>query len=725
LKGWLLQRIAGFLLVVIFLPLHADNWVFNDPYPSTDKHKKIYYSSFSEQPKTLDPARAYSSNEYQFIMQIYEPILQYDYLARPYQLIPLTAAAMPEVRYFDKFNQILPKGESEGIAYSVYTIHIQPGIFYQSHPALAKDKKGQYRYLHLAEDYLAEYDLNKLSDFPYTGTRELKVDDYIYQIKRLARPSVNSPIYGLLSDHIVGFREYAEVLPVRSNPNKFIDLRKYPMTGLQKLDDYTFTIKLKGQYSQFMFWLAMPFFAPIPWEADQFYSQAGMDDKNLGFEWYPLGTGPFMLTENNPNRRMVLERNPNFRQEYFPSVGSVEDKKQGYLDHAGEKLPLIEQAVFSLEKESIPRWNKFLQGYYDVSGVGADSFDQAIQISANGEPRLSQVMLDKKMRLTQTTDTSIFYLGFNMLDKEVGGTSERARKLRLAISIAVNYDEYIAIFLNGRGKAAQGPIPSGIFGHKMGIDGINSYVYEWNDEKIQRREISDAKILMREAGYLGGRDSKTGKALVLNYDVPLAGGPDDKAQLDWMRKQFAKIGIDLNVRATQYNRFQDKMRSGNAQIFSWGWNADYPDPENFLFMLYSKNGKVKFGGENAANYSNARYDQLFDAMKNRANDKEKQDLIDEMVEILRHDAPWIWGVNSQTLLLAQQWVSLTKPNTIGLNTLKYVSINVGLRDRLRSEWNQPILWPLGLLFLLLILLLIPLFFAYSKKVRQRAARLKS
>lgn len=203
----------------------------------------------------------------------------------------------------------------------------------------------------------------------------------------------------------------------------------------------------------------MPFFSPIPWEADQFYSQANMDDKNLTFDWYPIGTGPFMLVENNPNRQMVLQKNPNYAQEIFNSEGTDDDKKAGYLAHAGQPLPLIDKAIYTLEKETIPRWNKFLQGYYDLSGISADSFDQAIQIGDTGEPSLTDSMKAKQIRLTQTIDPTIYYLGFNMRDPVVGGSSERARKLRLAISIAVNFDENIAIFLMVAVRPRKAPSP--------------------------------------------------------------------------------------------------------------------------------------------------------------------------------------------------------------------------------------------------------------------------
>lgn len=725
MRRYLLIQFMLFLMPCCVHLAYSSSWVFNNPYPESEANENIYYSSFNEQPKTLDPARSYSSNEYLFIAQIYEPLLEYDYYKRPYELIPLTATRLPTIRYLDAQGNPVPAGDNTKPAYSVYTIQIKKGILYQPHPALARKKDGSYRYHHLSEDYLEEHDISKLSDFKYTGTRELIIDDYIYQIKRLATPAVSSPIYGLMSHYILGFKEYGDSLPKgATNKNSFIDLRKYPLKGIKKLDDYTFEITLKGQYTQFLFWLAMPFFAPVPWEADLFYSQKDMDDKNLSFGWYPIGTGPFMLTENNPNRSMVLEKNPNFREVYFPVNGSDADRRAGYLTNQGRRLPLIDKAVYTLEKESIPRWNKFLQGYYDMSGISADSFDQAIHINRFGEPILSKEMKDKKIYLRQTLEPSVYYIGFNMLDSVVGGNSKRARKLRQAISIAVNFDENIAIFFNGRGIPAQGPIPPGIFGYKEGKEGINPYVYQWVNNARKRRPLRDAQKLMVEAGYPEGIDPKTGKHLILHYDVMTTGGPDDKARLDWMRKQFASIGIDLNIRATLYNRFQEKMRIGHAQIFSWGWNADYPDPENFLFLLYGKNGKVKYGGENASNYENPEFDRLFNLMKNRPNDQQRQKLIDKMLAIVRHDAPWIWGMHSEDFILSQDWVSNVKSNTISLNTLKYVSVNVPERNQLRRIWNQPVFWPLGVLFGLLLALVIPLFIAYLKKEKQPAERVK-
>lgn len=689
---------------------------WNNPYPPADDGKNILYSSFDERPKHLDPARSYSENEAAFTAQIYEPPLQYHFLKRPYELVALTATELPRPSFLDAQRRPLPPSASiDQIAYSVYDIRLQPGIRYQPHPAFAVDPEGNFIYHDLSPGELTE--IHTLADFHASGTRELTADDYVYQIKRLAHPKVHSPIFGLMSEYIVGLGDYAETLAKASaDPNAFLDLTQYPLEGAVALDRYTYRITVKGKYPQMVYWLAMPFFAPIPPEADRFYSQPGMAEKNLTLDWYPIGTGPFMLTVNNPNRQMVLERNPNFHGERYPHEGEPGDQAAGWLADAGRPLPFIDKAVYSLEKESIPYWNKFLQGYYDASGISSETFDQAVQMTGHGEVGLTEGMEAKGIKLVTSVETAIFYLGFNMLDPVVGGYSERSRKLRQAISIAYDDDEFISIFRNGRGSPAQGPIPPGIFGHLDGPPGINPYVYEWADDRPQRKSIAHAKRLLAEAGFPNGRDAKTGKPLVLHFDVT-AGGPDDKARLDWVRKQFAKLDIDLEIRDTDYNRFQDKMRRGDAQMFQWGWNADYPDPENFLFLLYGPNIKVGKNGENAANYQNPEFDRLFEHMKNLENGPERQATIDRMTEIVRQDAPWAFGFHPKKFALYHDWYENAKPHAMARNLLKYRRVDPALRSQQRAAWNRPKLAPVALAMLLPVAVVLPAVIRHIRRTR--------
>src|SRR6185436_125127 len=133
----------------------------------------------------------------------------------------------------------------------------------------------------------------------------------IYQIKRLAHPRLHSPIYGLMEEYIVGLKEFSAQVK-KADKGGWLDLRQHKLEGVERVDQYTFRVRLKGSYPQFVYWLAMPFFSPVPWEAERFFEQPGMAEKNFTLDWWPVGTGAYMLTENNPNSRMVLERNPNF-----------------------------------------------------------------------------------------------------------------------------------------------------------------------------------------------------------------------------------------------------------------------------------------------------------------------------------------------------------------------------------------------------------------------------
>ncbi len=720
------SRLLVFAAAVLAASACGEVW--NDPYPAADRGRNILYSAFTDRPKHLDPVQSYSEDEAEFNAQIYEPPLQYHYLKRPYTLVPMTAEEVPSPQYLDAAGRPVD-ADSPDVAYSVYEIRIRKGIHYQPHPAFARDAQGKLLYHALGPQDLE--DVYSLRDFPQTGTRELTAEDYAYQIKRLAHPRLHSPIFGLMSEYIVGLKDYAatlkaadEELAKQGRRDAWLDLSKFPLEGVEVVDDHTYRIRLKGRYPQFVYWLAMNFFAPVPIEADRFFSQPGMAEKNLVLDWYPVGTGPYMLTENNPNARMVLERNPNYRAESYPCEGEPGDLEAGMLADCGKPIPFVDRVVFTREKEAIPYWNKFLQGYYDSSGIASDNFDQAVRVSIEGETAVSPEMEAKGIRLETSVETSSRYMAFNWLDPVVGGLGAteaertRARKLRQAISIAIDWEEFVSIFANGRGIPGQGPIPPGIFGYRDGREGVNPLVYEWEDGRARRRSIETARALLAEAGYPDGRDAVTGKPLVLYLDTTDR-GPGDKPRFDWLRRQFAKLNVQLEIRGTDYNRFQEKVRKGAAQIFIWGWNADYPDPENFLFLFVSSQSRAKFQGENAANYANPEYDRLFDQVKHMENGPQRQALIDRMVDILREDAPWSFGYHPKAYGLLHDWMGNAKPNHMARNDLKYKTIDAALREQRRAEWNRPVIWPLAAALLVLALTALPAVVTWRR--RERAA----
>ncbi|MDR2678445.1 MAG: peptide ABC transporter substrate-binding protein, partial [Zoogloeaceae bacterium] len=199
--------------------------IWNNPYPAAENGENVLHSAFTERPKHLDPARSYTEDEYTFITQIYRPPLQYHYLKRPYELIPDAAIAVPHPVFYDARGKRLPDdAPAEAVAESVYTLTLKPGQRYQPHPAFALDAAGNPRYLALDRAALA--DKFRIRDFPETGTREVRAEDYRYQIKRLAHPGVHSPIFGMMAEKIVGLKELGDALAAawQKDPEAWLDL---------------------------------------------------------------------------------------------------------------------------------------------------------------------------------------------------------------------------------------------------------------------------------------------------------------------------------------------------------------------------------------------------------------------------------------------------------------------------------------------------------------------
>ena len=504
------------LPILAFLMACSETW--NNPFPTENEGNLTYYSSYSTQPKILDPVRSYSTDEALFIDQIYEPPLQYHFLKRPYVLEPGLTVDMPVISYLDEDRNIIRDADSPNIKYSQFTLTIKPNILYQPHPGLVMDGSGKPKYLFSNEKGSEAY--QSLTDFPEHGTRELVAEDFVYQFKRMAVPANKAPLRGFMSEYIVGMKAFTDAInqhleSTSDDSESWLDLREFPMDGVYSNDKYSFTVQLYGKYPQFIYWLAFRFFAPIPWEVDQFYANPGFKTRQIGYDTYPIGTGPFMLTTNKANRLMVLEKNPNYREDYFPSEGEPTDEELGFLKDAGQRLPLINKAMYFFEKESIPRWTKFNQGYYDrshetkSSDFMSSSFDQAFQMGVDGF-ELTPELQEKKIRSDKQNRPSIYYVGFNMLDEVVGGYSEKQQKLRQALAIAWDSQEYMDIFQNGLGLDAQGPIPPGLFGYQDGAAGMNPYNYDWYEGKAQKKSIEYAKQLLTEAGYPNGRHEKNG-----------------------------------------------------------------------------------------------------------------------------------------------------------------------------------------------------------------------
>jgi len=685
----------------------------NSPHGPGAAASNTLYTAFTERsPRHLDPVASYWNQDTPYTYGIYEPPYTYHYLKRPFTLIPKVATEVAPPVYLDKNGRRLAAdAPGEQVAESVYEVRIRPGIRYQPHPAFAQDAQGRYLYHQLSAAQVG--DRTSPWQFEVTGTRELVAEDFVYGFKRHATTRVTTPIFGIFAEYIVGLKEYGALikqedarlraaLDPASLDKPFLDFRRWPLVGVSAPEKHLLRLRIRGKYPQWKYWMAMPFAAPMPWEADAFYAQPGMARNGLSLDRWPVGTGPFMMAEFEQDRRHVLKRNPNYRGDPYPCEGMPGDRERGLLDDCGKPTPFVDRIVFQMEREQVPLKAKFRQGFLDVPEIERTDRGADYLIDMEDSPEARAEYIERGYQLPRAGDLSIWFMGFNMLDPVVGrgDTPEqqvRNRRLRQAISIALDWADYSNIFPNKGGIEAMGPLPAGLFGSRQGaLDGVNPVTHRVVDGKIVRRPIEDAHKLMVEAGYPDGRDARSGRPLVINYDFYRTLTPEFKAEIDWMSRQFGKLGIQLEVRATDNNQFQDKVRKGRHQLFFSGWLADYPDAENFLFLLYGPNGKTRSEGENTANYDNPEFDRLFQQLKDLDDGPPKQALIDRMVALLQDDAPWIWGYIPNATGAFQPWVRNAVVPVLIKDHLRFYRVDTAMRTRLQRAWNRPVGWPLVL-----------------------------
>ncbi|MAG33479.1 MAG: hypothetical protein CL908_21590 [Deltaproteobacteria bacterium] len=647
----------------------------NDPYPPAVEGEKVLYSSFIDAPRTLDPAKAYTTRSHSITGAVYDTLLKYHFLRRPLELVPGLAVALPERTDLG-------------------------------------DGRTRYRF-ELRQDLLFANDECFELSGPGQRTREVVSADVAFQLARIADPQVGSPVIEPFSN-IEGFAEFGRNLTQRREADAGFGARpaneQYAVVGgiagVKTPSRYVLDVILDTAYPQIKYWFAMEFSTPVPWEAIAFYD--GQEGR-ARFDDHPVGAGPFVLAEYDKQARYVLERSENWygvrHPEWqapaavFPSEGDEDDRLSGRLDYAGRALPLIDRVEVRRDKESIPRFNKFLQGYYDASGIIKESFDKVIQ-----EDALSPEMQEMGISLGKGVSPAVYYIGFNLEDPVVGRAGGgRSRKLRQAMSLVIDVDEFLRVFLNGRGVAAQSPLPPGIYGYDP------EYRNPFREPDLER-----AKALMVEAGYPGGIDPETGEALTLtfdSYDTSTQG----LTRTRFFTNAWKRLGIDVRIDATNYNQFQEKLRNAAYQVYQFGWVADYPDPENFFFLLWSEMGKKEHGGPNSTNFSDPRFDELFVSMKARDNGARRMAEIREMTAILEQERAWIELFHPEDYALYHEWVRNVKPMGLSIPTYQYRDIDVRLRADRRVAWNQSVVWPAYLLLVLAVGVLIPGIRTYLKE----------
>jgi ABC-type transport system substrate-binding protein len=511
--------------------------------------------------------------------------------------------------------------------------------------------------------------------FPNGAGRELVAGDVQFAFHRIADPKVECPALSNLQDYVLGMEQAFEA----AKKTGAYDYGK-ALEGLVVTGRHTFEIHLKAPYPQLLYWLAMHFTSPVAKEAVEYYDGKIHDGKPRDlFRFHPVATGPFKLQEWKRNSSIRLVRNSGYRTTVFPSEGWSPEQTALVAPLAGHPLPLVDEIHMTIFREAVPIFLLFRQGYLDGMGVGKDAFSSLMTPSRD----LSDKYKSRGITLHRDTEPSTYYMSLNMEDPVLGPN----RKLRQALSAAFNSQAYLDTFYNSVPIVAQQLLPPGIAGHQK--DFKNPYGYN----------LERAKALLAEAGYPNGRDA-SGKQLEITLDTT-ANGADERLMAEFEQRQFEQIGIHLKIVENTFSRLLEKLDNGGFQIAAGsGWGADYPDPENFFFLYYSKN--LPPAGKNASRYKNGDFDRLFEKMATMENGPEREEIALKLNSILSEDAPAILLMHKSLFALTHEWAPRIQSNPMLEGGLKYGVLKEDLRRKNRADWNAKPFWPVGVLVALIL-----------------------
>lgn len=534
---------------------------------------------------TLDPANCFDTVCYVPLFQIYETLYEIEYLKRPYNLRPLLAEGFPSISR-DRLK---------------YTFKIKKGIKYHDSEVLPKG-------------------------------REVKAQDFVNQIKRLAFQGTRSQGFWLVDGKIKGINEWRD--KVGTDQEAFF---KEPVSGVSAPDDHTLVIDLVRPYPQLLWAMALGFTSPIPEEA----IKASKNDLRQTF----VGTGPYILTSYNPTQGVSLKKNENYTSSVFPSQGDRFANENGLLKDAGAKLPFVKEVKITVIKETQTEWLNFMSKKIDMVNLMKDQYPLALKEDGSLKPEITK----DNIQLQASPTLIYWWIQFNMQDPIVG----KNLNLRKAIAHGVDIDKYIRLFTYNIAQKANSIYPPGIAGYSPSADLPYKY------------DLKLAKEYLKKAGYPDGKGLPR-----LTYDV--RGADTRKRQMgEFVKQELRNLGIEVDVRLNTFPAFLEKSRRGELQFWQGGWVLDYPDAENVLQLLVSTN---KPPGPNYSQFSDKEFDKMFEELRELEDGDRKFALMKKMEDIVNRELPWSMQYYSRNYILYHDYLKNFRYSDIVYNNLKYLKI---------------------------------------------------
>ena len=537
---------------------------------SNTPQTKVLRYAFAAAETGFDPAQI--SDIYSRIVtaHIFESPLAYDHLARPFKLKPATAVAMPEVS--DDFRS--------------FTFHLKPGIVFAD-------------------------------DSAFNGKpRELVAQDYVYALKRIYDPRLKSPGQASLEEEgIVGLRELREDALKRNVPFDY----NQEVEGLQAIGRHTLRVRLRETRPRHLYiWASGDVLGAVAREVVEAYGDKIMD--------HPVGTGPFRLTEWRHSSRIVLVRNPGYREVFYDAEPNADDPEgQALLARLkGRRLPMLDRVEISIIEQSQPRWLAFLNGEHDfLERLPAEFIDQAVPAG-----RIAPHLAKRGIRATREPAADVSLTVFNMEDPLVGGLSAEKVALRRAMALGTDIAREIALVRHGQAIAAQSIIPPRTSGYRAELR-----------TEMGEYQPARAKALLDMAGYIdrdgdGWREQPDGRTLTLEM---LTQSDQATRQLDELwKKGMDALGLRVSMKVAQWPENLKAARNGKFMLWRVGSSASSPDGQGALERAYGPS----VGKGNLARFRLPAFDAIYDQLKLAPDGPERQALFDAATKLLVAYAPY-------------------------------------------------------------------------------------
>jgi ABC-type transport system substrate-binding protein len=554
--------------------------------PAPGAAPKTLRYAFPIAESNFDPAQVTDLYSNTVIAGIFDAPLEYEFLAKPVRIRPATAAQMPEV----------------SSDFKTFTIRIKPGIYFADDPAF-KGKR-----------------------------RELVAADYVYAIKRHYDPRWKSgKLYLLENAKLLGLSELRKEVIAAKKPFDY----DREVEGARALDRYTFQVRLAESQPRFVQnFVGGAILGAMAREVVEFYG-----DK-IGE--HPVGTGPFRLAQWKRSSKLVLERNPNYREVLYdenPPEGDAA-RQATAARFKGRKLPLVDRVEISIIEETQPRWLSFLNAGQDLIEQLPAEFTSVAIPNNQLAPNLNKrgVQMERYPR----ADVAVSYFG--MENPVVGGYEPHKVALRRAIALGVDLEREIRLVRRNQAIPGQGPI------------GPETYGYDPTyKSEMSTYDPARAKALLDLHGYVdrngdGWRDQPDGKPLVLEY----ATQPDQQSRqlIELWKKNMDVLRIRIEFKTAKWPENLKASRAGKLMMWGVGWSAGVPDGDTFIGLGFGPNK----GQSNHARFDRPEFNRLYEAQRQLPDGPERLALMHQARDMMVAWMPYKVHAHRFATDLVHPWV---------------------------------------------------------------------